>query len=62
MHVNVCITVKIVGGKLGESEGSNCFFHRLCVCVCVCVCVCQNRDRSALVRKLSNKSLFVGQL
>ena len=33
MHVNACITVKIVGGislcnggKLEESEGSNCFF------------------------------------
>ena len=32
---NACITVKIVGGislcnsgKLEESEGSNCFFHR----------------------------------
>ena len=39
IHVNVCITVKIVGGislcnggKLEESEGSNCFFHRfMCV-------------------------------
>ena len=39
IHVNACITVKIVGGislcnggKLEESEGSNCFFHRfLCV-------------------------------
>ena len=33
--VNACITVKIIGGislcnggKLEESEGSNCFFHR----------------------------------
>ena len=39
MYVNASITVKIVGGislciggKLEESEGSNCFFHRrLCV-------------------------------
>ena len=39
IHVYACITVKIVGGislcnggKLEESEGSNCFFHRfLCV-------------------------------
>ena len=39
IHVNACITVKIVGGislcnggKLEESEGTNCFFHRfLCV-------------------------------
>ena len=39
MYVNACITVKIVGGislcnggKLEESEGSNCFFHCfLCV-------------------------------
>ena len=39
VHVNACITVKIVGGislynggKLEESEGPNCFFHRfLCV-------------------------------
>ena len=55
-----CITVKIVGGisfcnggKLEESEGSNCFFSFLCVRI----------NRSALVRELlSNKSLFVGQL
>ena len=71
IHVNACITVKIVGGislskggKLEEAEGSNCFFLSfLCVCVCVCVCVCQNENRSALVCELlSNKSLFVGQL
>ena len=39
IHVNACITVRIVGGislcnggKLEESEGSNCLFHRfLCV-------------------------------
>ena len=41
IHVNACITVKIVGGislcnggKLEKSEGSNCFFHRFFfVCV-----------------------------
>ena len=39
IHLNACITVKIVGGislcyggKLEESEGSNCLFHRF-VCV-----------------------------
>ena len=38
IRVIACITVKIVGGvslfnggKLEESEGSNCFFHRFCV-------------------------------
>ena len=39
IHVNACILVKIVGGislctggKLEESEGSNCFLHHfLCV-------------------------------
>ena len=38
IHVNACITVKIVGGislynggKLEESEGSYYFFHRFCV-------------------------------
>ena len=35
IHINACITVKIVGGislcnggKLAESEGSSCFLHR----------------------------------
>ena len=39
IHVNACITVKIVGGlslcnggKLEESEGSNCFFSSYFVC------------------------------